>query len=124
MWHWLTTFSVDDPSKSSTFKVIEVGGFNVMYEENTGSSGDYVSDTFTIGGATIKSLQMGLAYNTSIPTGIMGIGYDTGESPDANSDTDLPPVYPNLIDDMVSQGLIPTKAYSLYLDDLEASTGS
>ena len=60
---------------------------------------------------------MGLAFNsTGNSVGIMGIGYDTNEA--AYS------VYPNIIDEMVSQGLITKKAYSLYLDDLQASTGS
>ena len=67
---------------------------------------------------------MGLAFNSTVPTGLMGVGYDTNEAPDANSQSDTPTIYPNLIDQMVSQGIIPSKAYSLYLDDLEASTGS
>jgi hypothetical protein len=67
---------------------------------------------------------MGLAFNSTVPTGLMGIGYDTNESPDANSELDIPTIYPNLIDQMVIQGIIPSKAYSLYLDDLQASTGS
>jgi len=46
----------------------------------------------------------------------MGIGFDTHES--------SPRVYPNIIDDMVTQGLINTRAYSLWLDDLQADTGT
>lgn len=43
----------------------------------------------------------------------MGIGYDTNEASSA--------VYSNFIDEMVSQGVIPVKAYSLYLNDLQSS---
>jgi hypothetical protein len=51
-----------------------------------------------------------------VETGIMGIGFDADES--------LPPgvnTYPNIIDDMVAQDLINTRAYSLWLDDLGRS---
>lgn len=85
------------------------------------SSGNYITDDFTIGGATIKNLQMGLANTTTSGFGIIGIGFDENEG-SLTSITSVP--YPNLIDQMVSQGLINTKAYSLYLDDLEESTGS
>ncbi|RDW77435.1 hypothetical protein BP6252_05488 [Coleophoma cylindrospora] len=108
-----TTFNA---AKSSTFKVVEENGFDITYADQSGASGDYVTDDFTVGGATVRNLEMGIAYNSTVTTGLMGIGYDTNEA--ANS------IYPNIIDDMVSQGLISAKAYSLYLDDLQSSTGS
>ena len=80
-----------------------------------------MTDDFKIGGATIKNLQMGLANTTTSGFGVIGIGFDENEA-SLTSITSVP--YPNLIDQMVSQGLINTKAYSLYLDDLEESTGS
>jgi hypothetical protein len=78
---------------------------------------------------TIKTVEMGVAYNSSSSVGVMGIGYDVNEasnSGSSNMDPSAPAafVYPSIIDTMVSQGLIASKAYSLYLDDLEASTGS
>jgi hypothetical protein len=83
-----------------------------------------MTDNMAIGGTTIKSLEMGIAYNATLFTGLLGIGYDLNEASDS-PDGDQPPfVYPSIIDTMVSQGLISTKAYSLYLDDLQASTGS
>jgi hypothetical protein len=67
---------------------------------------------------------MGLAYNVTLDSGLMGIGYDANEaSLDPEAET-VPFEYPGIIDSMVSQGLISSKAYSLYLNDLEASTGS
>lgn len=45
----------------------------------------------------------------------MGIGY--------NSSVAAATIYPNIIDQMVYQGLINTRAYSLWLDDLSAATG-
>lgn len=67
---------------------------------------------------------MGLAYNASSATGVMGIGYDINEASDDSQGINSPFIYPSIIDTMVNQGLINTRAYSLYLDDLEASTGS
>jgi hypothetical protein len=64
---------------------------------------------------------MGIAIDSSLSPGLLGIGYDQNE---ASTAQDPPFVYPSVIDSLVSQGLISTKAYSLYLDDLQASTGS
>ena len=55
-----------------------------------------------------------------VPTGIMGIGFDTDESSATNNGV----TYPNIVDEMVNQKLINTRAYSLWLDDLEADTGT
>ena len=58
---------------------------------------------------------MGIALDTTIGTGIMGIGYNTSE---ANIDTGNGTIYPNLPLAMVNQGLIKSAAYSLWLNDL------
>ncbi|KAK3935724.1 aspartic peptidase domain-containing protein [Diplogelasinospora grovesii] len=106
-----------DPSKSSTYKLLAQDGFTITYADSSGVSGDYFSDNLSIDGAdTIKALQMGLGKNSTINTGLMGIGFDTDEA----STT----VYPSIIDQMQSQGLIGIKAYSLYLNDLQSSTGT
>jgi hypothetical protein len=83
--------------------------------------GDYITDDFTIGGATVKSLEMGFAASTNITQGLLAVGYPLNEASEAD---DPPFQYPNIIDSMVSQGLLNTKAYSLFLDDLDASSGS
>src|SRR5882724_11511926 len=54
--------------------------------------------------------------------GIMGIGYNFSEA--SNDGTTASFIYPSIIDSMVNQGLINTRAYSLYLDDLQEATGS
>lgn len=50
----------------------------------------------------------------------MGIGFQSGEA--AASQNGF--TYPNVIDVLQSEGFINTRAYSLWLDDLESSTGS
>lgn len=110
-------------AKSSSFKVVRADEFDIQYLDQSGATGDYISDNFQIGGATIKALEMGLAYNATIGTGLIGIGYTRNEASDS-SHNGVPFTYPSILDSMVSQGLIARKAYSLYLNDLEASTGS
>jgi hypothetical protein len=63
----------------------------------------------------LTNFEMGLATETTIGTGIMGIGYNTSE---ANVDTGNGTEYANLPLAMVNQGVINSAAYSLWLDDL------
>lgn len=105
-----------DPSRSSTFDVVVPDGFQIQYLDGSTASGDYITDHFEIGDTVIESLQMGLASQTASGTGVLGIGYTANEAADT--------LYPNLVDQMVAQNFIPTKAYSLYLNDYQSSTGS
>jgi hypothetical protein len=108
--------TVVDPSQSTSLTVIEKGAFNITYvTPNSGVTGDYIADNFAIGGTTIQNLTMAVATNAAyVATGIMGIGFDTDES--IASGGGKP--YPNIIDVMVQQNIIKTRAYSLWLDDL------
>lgn len=82
-----------------------------------------MTETLSIGGVTIKALEMGYATQATLPIGLIGIGYSVNEASDSGN-SDSPFIYPNIIDTMLAQGLINTKAYSLYLDDYQSSTGS
>lgn len=106
---------VVENTKSSSFSVVEQDGFNISYVDGTGAAGDYFTDVFSIGGATVKGLEMGLATSGEIGQGIMGIGYNTSE---ANIQTGNGTIYPNLPNQMVDEGLINSLAYSLWLNDL------
>lgn len=106
---------------SSSFSVVEQDGFNISYVDGTGVAGDYFTDVFAIGGATIKGLEMGLASSGTIGQGIMGIAYNNSE---ANIQTGNGTTYPNLPNQMVDEGFINTIAYSLWLNDLDSNTGS
>ena len=110
-----------DYTKSSTFKDL-ASGFQVAYGDKTGASGDFVSDDFEIGGATIQNLIMGLVNQTTTGSGLLGIGYDVNEAVVTTGASTTP--YLSIIDTMVNQSLIAVKSYSLYLDDQEASSGS
>ncbi|CAG8978664.1 hypothetical protein HYALB_00011761 [Hymenoscyphus albidus] len=110
-----------NPQSSSSFLVVGQNEFNISYVDQTGVTGDYFQDTFSIGGATIQQFQMGLARQGTIGTGILGIGYNTSE---ANVDSGNGTIYANLPYALVDQGIINSEAYSLWLNDLESSTGS
>ncbi|KAK5017021.1 hypothetical protein LTR60_001429 [Cryomyces antarcticus] len=108
------------PNSSTTYKYLN-GDFNISYVDGSGSTGDYVSDTLRIGGATLKNQQFGIGYQSSSPQGILGIGYPVNEVA-VNRAGSQP--YANVPLNMVQQGLINANAYSLWLNDLDASTGS
>lgn len=121
--HVWTLFNdnIDDHERSSTYQLAVPGQFSSSYVDGSGSLGDYIYDNFDISGVTVKSLEMGLAFTSSLRFGLMGVAYDADE---ASATQDPSFMYPGIISSMVSQGLINAPAYSLYLDDLEASSGS
>ena len=107
-------------NKSSTYKYVD-SDFQISYADTTGASGDYVTDTLHIGGSDLTNLQFGVGYVSNSSEGVMGIGYPALEAQVQNENQKS---YPNIPQAMTTQGLISSPAYSLWLDDLEASTGS
>jgi hypothetical protein len=107
-------------NQSSTYQYIG-SYFNISYVDGSGASGDYVSDTVTVGGATLKRLQFGVGYVSTNSQGILGIGYPLNEVQVGRAG--LRP-YPNLPAQMVAEGLIQSNAYSLWLNDLDSNRGS
>lgn len=105
-----------NPSKSSTSEMITPDGFNITYLDGNSARGDYIADDFTIGGTTIKSLQMAYVTEAVRGTGILGLGFSISERASVK--------YPNIMDEMVNQGTIGCKAYSLYLNDRRTDSGS
>lgn len=111
------TYSAND---SSTYKYVN-SVFNISYVDGSGASGDYATDTFTFGGKTVKNLQFGIGYTSTSPEGILGIGYTVNEVQVNRAGLKA---YPNLPQKLRDDGDINTNAYSLWLNDLDASTGS
>jgi hypothetical protein len=112
----MTCTDTYDPSKSSTNKLVTPHGFKIVYLDGGTASGDYISDDFSIGGTTIKSLQMAYVTQAVRGTGIMGLGFSSGERASTK--------YPNIMDELTNQGKISCKAYSLYLNDRRTDAGS
>ena len=109
-----------DPDKSSTSKLIS-NDFNISYVDGSGALGEYRSDTLNIGGQTLESLQFGLGLSSSSPEGILGIGYPINE---VQVNRNNKKSYSNVPQAMADAGLTQSSAFSLWLDDLESSTGS
>ncbi|KAL1868437.1 hypothetical protein VTK73DRAFT_3676 [Phialemonium thermophilum] len=109
-----------DANASSTYEYIG-SYFNISYVDGSGASGDYVSDTITIGQAQLDRLQFGVGYSSSSAQGILGVGYAVNEVQVGRAGKSA---YRNLPAQMVADGLIRSNAYSLWLNDLDSNTGS
>lgn len=53
-----------DPSSSSSYAFVN-NDFNISYADGSGASGQYASETVTIGSATLKEFQFGLGFYSS-----------------------------------------------------------
>ncbi|KAF1829882.1 acid protease [Decorospora gaudefroyi] len=109
-----------NPNESSTYTYVN-SVFDISYVDGSSASGDYATDTFRLGGQTVEDLQFGIGYISTTPEGILGIGYPINEVAVGRAGLDP---YPNLPQKLVDDGAINTNAYSLWLNDLSASTGS
>jgi Eukaryotic aspartyl protease len=65
-------------------------------------------------------MQFGMGIQATSEEGVMGVGFRTNE---AILQFPGQQPYPNLVDQMVSEKIIQSRTYSLYLDDIDASTG-
>lgn len=105
-----------DPDESETFDNVGEGDFDITYLDGRNIIGDYFEDTVTIGDANITGQRLGLALESVRVTGIMGLGFGSNVAAERQ--------YPTIVDNLVSQGLIDSPAFSLYLNDLESDEGS
>ncbi|KIW27385.1 uncharacterized protein PV07_07126 [Cladophialophora immunda] len=108
-----------DSSASSTYKLVN-DQFNISYVDGTGAVGDYVADTLQFGGVSLTDFQFGIGESSSSQQGVLGIGYMTNEVQVQRAGMDA---YPNLPEALVKAGHIASNAYSLWLNDLDSSTG-
>ncbi|RYP08919.1 hypothetical protein DL765_008642 [Monosporascus sp. GIB2] len=109
-----------DANSSSTYSYIG-SWFNISYVDGSGASGDYASDTISIGDTTLEDFQFGIGYSSTSDQGILGIGYPVNEVQVGRAQMEP---YENLPAKMVSAGQIQSNAYSLWLNDLDANSGN
>lgn len=109
--------SIFDPSKSKTYRSNGTS-YSIAYGIGQ-TTGNWGTDMFRIGGATINSLSFGIATRADTNNGIIGIG-----RPEAETTYKSGYVYENLPMRMASEGLINSAAYSLYLNDLNSKEGT
>ncbi|RWA11115.1 hypothetical protein EKO27_g3989 [Xylaria grammica] len=108
-----------DFGSSSTGKVLN-SDFRISYVDTSYSQGDYITDTFGIGDVSLQNMTMGLGLDTDIAYGLVGVGYALNEASVSRSHE----LYNNLPIVMRNEGHIATNAYSLWLNDLDASKGN
>jgi hypothetical protein len=106
-------------NKSSSYQFVN-SDFYIKYADNSSAQGDYATDVLTMGTTSLTNVPFGIGYVSTSPQGILGVGYAINE---ASVSTDGR-TYQNLPQVMATSKLINTPAYSLWLNDLEANTGS
>ena len=117
-------YGIYAPNSSSSYQYVN-SNFSLTYSDGTGESGDYVTDVISIGGNSVQGLQFAIAYNSTAvstsPYGVLGLGYPVQEVQVTQNHAQP---YPNLPQAMANKGMINSNAFSLWLNDLSASTGS
>lgn len=106
-----------EPSQSSTYKS---NGTSYSIQYGIGkSTGKWGTDNFQIGSATIKGLSMGIADQSDVSQGIIGLG-----RPEAEVTYKRGTMYENLPLKLVSEGITNTASYSMYLNHLSSRQGN
>ena len=120
-----------NPDESSTFREEHINPeFEIAYGDDSEYMGTYFADTLSIGDATMKNVTAAVVTSAANTVGggdpesnfgLMGISFDIGESGAELFDQ---PTFPGVVSQLKDNGLISTRSFSLWLDDLDASTGS
>ncbi|KAI9700165.1 MAG: hypothetical protein M1820_006947 [Bogoriella megaspora] len=105
-----------DPSRSSSYHVTQRNNFSISYVHGTIGKGSYATDDVKFGGATLKSTILSVSTNGTMESGIMGIGPDINFTNNQTSGTTL--------SRLVSSGAVSSQIFSIWLDSLDAPSGS
>lgn len=76
--------------------------------------GTFINETLGIFGMSLDDVQMGLDSSETVESGILGIGFDSGE---AGIHLNNMTAYPNLVSQLFLGGYINSRSYSIWLDD-------
>lgn len=114
-----------DPSSSTTFTSNNTEFF-IVYGDNSYAYGTWGYDSIQLQGVEVKDFSFAVANQTNSTVGVLGIGFtglETTYSGVSSSNSD-PYTYANLPVKLVQDGLINKNAYSLFLNSLNADSGS
>ncbi|KAH8690307.1 yapsin [Talaromyces proteolyticus] len=112
-------FGLYNSSASSTYKGLDLA-FNATYGDGSNSYGSYATDTLGLGNSTVDNFQFIVAESSTIPQGIAGVGYKISTyAADHENKT-----YDNLPYALAASGATKSAAYSLWLNDISAATGT
>lgn len=109
------------PGKSSSYKIVEPApAFDTKFGDGSTASGPFASDTVCLSDICVTDVQFGVAEQvkatTGFAVGLLGLGYSENEATHHN--------YPNMPEVLVGAGEISSRLYSVYLNSLEATSGS
>ncbi|KAF2672433.1 candidapepsin-4 precursor, partial [Microthyrium microscopicum] len=110
---------VYNANSSSTYQYLN-SDFYIKYADSSYAQGDYAADTVTMGQTSITSVPFGIGYKSTSAQGILGVGYPTNEA----SVSTTGKTYQNLPQILAQNKVTNTPSYSLWLNDLDANTGS
>lgn len=97
-------------SKSSTYKLLQPGGFDAQYQQGGNDSGDLVSETVRLGTLSATNTTIDVVTKSGATNSILGLGPRKFQ--------------PTVLDKLLDDGLINTRAFSLFLDDLDTPSTS
>ncbi|KAI9657453.1 MAG: hypothetical protein M1821_003135 [Bathelium mastoideum] len=109
-----------DYTKSQSFKMMTTPVFNVSYVDGSGEIGSYGTDDISFAGITLKNATFGVGSKSTMGTGIMGIGPDA----DIYSRSHINQTIPSTLDALVDAGIIDSKLFSVWLNDISSDSGS
>lgn len=110
-----------EPTKSSTFKSNNTE-FKMTYLKGS-NSGTWGTDVISFGNAKVKEMPFGYVTHGQQLGGVMGVLGIGAMQNEANVVQKNMPAYPNFPRKLKDEGLIKKTAFSLYLDDLNATSG-
>ncbi|KAK9234926.1 aspartic peptidase domain-containing protein [Lipomyces kononenkoae] len=105
-----------DATNSTTFLQLQNDSVADYYVDTTIASGTYAADTLEIGNVTIQHFIFGYVEDSNSTLAVLGVSFLS----ELTSQTK----YPNLPYRLKQDGIIDLVAYSIWLNDIEASTGS
>ncbi|KAJ6780024.1 hypothetical protein PWT90_08965 [Aphanocladium album] len=107
-------------NSSATYEYLN-SRFNISYVDGSSANGDYATDVFKFENIDIEKFQFGIGYTSNSPQGILGIGYPQNEVQAARSGQSP---YDNLPARLLADRRITTNAYSIWLDEINSTTGT
>lgn len=90
--------------------------FSISYVDGTSASGGIYEDELVVGDYNINNFTFGVVSNEYITNPVFGIGLESTES--------FPYVYSNFPSRLYDDGFIKSMVYSVYLDDINATSGN
>ncbi|KAK8038812.1 hypothetical protein PG993_007223 [Apiospora rasikravindrae] len=109
------------PADSKSFvNISSYPEFKISYLDGAQIKGQYFADDFKVGNMVLKNMTMAVAKTAEgISRGIIGVGFPADAGPHGKSWQ-----YPTIMDELVLQGKIQRRSYSLYMDGVDATSGS